>query len=53
MFALLEARLTLQFLGYLRAIATGERRPIAIPVIETPAEQAEREAASVSGMKGD
>ena len=53
MFALLEARLTLRFLGYLRAIATGERRPIAIPVIETPAEQAEREAASVSGMKGD
>lgn len=52
MFVLLEARLTLQFVAYLRAIVTGEDRPIAIPVIETPAEQAEREAASVSGMEG-
>jgi TRAP-type mannitol/chloroaromatic compound transport system permease small subunit len=52
MFVLLEARLTLQFVAYLRAIVTGEDRPIAIPVIETPAKQAEREAASVSGMEG-
>lgn len=52
MFMLLQARLTLQFIAYLRAIVTGEDRPIAIPVIETPAEQAEREAASVSGMEG-
>lgn len=52
MFMLLEARLTLQLVAYLRAIVTGEERPIAIPVIETPAEQAEREAAAVSGMDG-
>ena len=31
--------------------ATGEERPIAVPLIETAAEQAEREAASVSGME--
>ena len=51
MFMLLEARLLLQFVAYCRAVWTGEERPIAIPVIETAAEQAEREAASVSGME--
>jgi len=51
MFLLLEARLVLQFVAYCRAVWTGEERPIAVPLIETAAEQAEREAASVSGME--
>ncbi|MGB1147719.1 MAG: TRAP transporter small permease subunit [Alphaproteobacteria bacterium] len=51
MFLLLEARLVLQFAAYCRAVWTGEERPIAVPLIETAAEQAEREAASVSGME--
>ncbi len=50
-FAVLCARLMLQLWAYARAIATGTDHPVAVPLIETAAEQAEREALSVSGAE--
>ena len=52
-FAVLCARLVLQLWAYARAIATGAAHPVAVPLIESAAEQAEREALSVSGAGDD
>jgi len=52
-FGVLSVRLVLQLWAYSRAIATGEAHPVAVPLIETAAEQAEREALSVSGAAVD
>ena len=49
-FSVLCARLVLQCWGYLRAIAENTETPVAVPLIESAAAQAEREAASVSGF---
>lgn len=48
-FALLWLRLALQLWAYARAIRTGEDRPVAVPLVEDPAEQANKEAATVAG----
>ena len=48
-FALLCVRLCLQLWGYGRAIAQNAERPVAVPLVEDAAEQAAREARSVSG----
>jgi len=50
-FGLLCVRLVLQLIAYAKAIGTGNPSPIAVPLIETAAEQAEREARSVSGVE--
>lgn len=47
---LLWLRLALQLWAYARAIRTGARHPVAVPLIETAAEAAEREAASVGAI---
>jgi len=47
-FAVLSLRLMLQVWAYGRALITGDRAPVAIPFIESAAEQAAREARSVS-----
>lgn len=52
-FSVLAARLGLQLWAYGRAIRTGDDRPVAVPVLETAAEQAAREARSVSGATAD
>ncbi len=52
-FGVLCARLVLQLWAYGRAIRTGEAHPVAVPLIETAAEAAEREALSVSGAAVD
>ena len=49
----LSARLMLQLWGYGRAAVTGEDRPVAVPLIETAAEQAQHEAETVSGFAED
>ncbi|MGB0864873.1 MAG: TRAP transporter small permease subunit [Granulosicoccaceae bacterium] len=43
-FAVLSARLVLQCVGYARALVSGERHPVAVPLIEDAATLAEREA---------
>lgn len=48
-FALLWVRLALQLWAYARAIRTGEEKPVAVPLVEDPAEQANKEAATVAG----
>ncbi len=48
--ALLWLRLALQLWAYGRAIRSGARHPVAVPLIETAAEAAEREAASVGAI---
>lgn len=50
-FAVLCMRLVLQLISYAKAIASGNRSPVAVPLIETAAEQAAREARSVSGVE--
>lgn len=50
-FSILCVRLLLQVWAYCRAIATGTYSPVAVPIIETAAEQASREAKSVSGAE--
>jgi len=52
-FAVLCARLVLQLWAYGRAFATGDPHPAGIPLIETAAEQAAREALGVSGAPGE
>ena len=47
-FGVLCLRLVLQLWGYARAIATGTDRPVAVPLIESAAEIAAREAEAVS-----
>ena len=47
---LLWLRLVLQLWAYGRAIRTGAERPVAVPLVETAAEVAEREALSVGAI---
>jgi TRAP-type mannitol/chloroaromatic compound transport system permease small subunit len=47
----LAVRLLLQIWGYLRAIASGTERPVAVPLVESAAEMAAKEAESVLGAK--
>lgn len=53
MLALLAVRLALQIWAYWRALVSGAERPVAVPLIETAAEQAANEAESVSGASVD
>lgn len=48
-FSVLVLRLALQLWGYGRAFVLGLDRPVAVPLVESAAEQAAREAQSVSG----
>ena len=50
--SLLLLRLCLQLWAYTRAFRTDAERPIAVPLIEDAARQAEREAETVSGARG-
>ncbi len=50
---LLSLRLCLQLWAYGRAIRRGETRPVAVPLIESAAEQAAAEAETVSGATVD
>ncbi len=50
-FSVLCLRLTLQLWGYGRAFLSGTDRPVAVPLIESAAEVAAREAESVSGVR--
>jgi TRAP-type C4-dicarboxylate transport system permease small subunit len=50
-FSVLCLRLVLQLWGYGRAILSGSRTPIAVPLIEDAATVAANEAASVSGFE--
>lgn len=50
-FSVLCLRLLLQLWAYARAIATGSTTPVAVPLIESAAEQAAREAQSVSSAE--
>lgn len=49
-FSVLCARLALQCWGYVRAIVENTETPVAVPLIESAAAQAAREAAAVSGF---
>ena len=49
-FAVLSLRLMLQVWGYGRALITGDKNPIAVPLIEDAATQAAAEAETVSGF---
>ena len=51
-FSVLCLRLGLQVWGYGRALATGARRPVAVPLIADAATQAAQEAERVSGRDG-
>jgi TRAP-type C4-dicarboxylate transport system permease small subunit len=53
MLGFLALRCCLQLWAYARAIRSGEERPVAVPLIENAAEQAEREAETVSGLDDD
>lgn len=48
-FFVLGVRLSLQLFAYGRAFVRNETSPVAVPMVETPAEQAAREAASMEG----
>lgn len=50
-FFVLALRLTLQLWGFGRAFATNATQPVAVPLIEDAATQAQREAESVSGLE--
>ena len=50
-FSVLSLRLILQLWGYGRAILTGSRTPVAVPLIEDAATIAANEAAGVSGLE--
>ncbi|MDW3204757.1 MAG: TRAP transporter small permease [Alphaproteobacteria bacterium] len=52
-FAVLSLRLTLQLWGFGRAIVTGTKEPVAVPLIEDVSTIAANEAATVSGMEDD
>lgn len=47
----LALRLVLQLWGYGRALTSGASAPVAVPLIETAAEQAQHEAETVSGLE--
>jgi len=51
--SILSLRLVIQLWGYSRAFIRNEERPVAVPLIETAAEQAQAEAESVSGADDD
>ncbi|QDZ00671.1 TRAP transporter small permease [Nitratireductor mangrovi] len=53
MLFLLAVRLGLQLWAYGRAWREEAEVPVAVPLIETPAQQAEREAGTVSGLSDD
>ncbi|GMG81913.1 hypothetical protein LNKW23_11260 [Paralimibaculum aggregatum] len=53
MLGLLALRLCLQIWAYWRAFLSNAERPVAVPLIETAAEQAAHEAESVSGADVD
>jgi TRAP-type C4-dicarboxylate transport system permease small subunit len=44
---ILALRLLLQLWGYVRALRSGAAKPVAVPLVESPADVAAREAASV------
>ncbi len=50
---LLWLRLALQIWAYGRALARGAERPVAVPLVESAAEQAEREALSVGAIRDE
>ncbi|EAR52262.1 TRAP dicarboxylate transporter, DctQ subunit [Oceanicola granulosus HTCC2516] len=50
-FSVLSLRLALQLWGFGRAFVTGTDRPVAVPLIESAAETAAREAETVSGAE--
>ena len=50
-FAVLAARLVLQIVGYARAFWLGLERPVAVPLIQSVAEQARAEAEALSGAE--
>lgn len=50
-FSVLTARIFLQLWGYINAIISGTRSPIAVPLIEDAATVANKEAATVSGFE--
>lgn len=50
-FTILALRLALQLVAYFRAVRSGDREPVAVPLIEDAATQAKREAESVSGLE--
>ncbi|MBR9765515.1 MAG: TRAP transporter small permease [Rhodobacteraceae bacterium] len=50
-FSVLALRLLLQLWGYTRALATGTTHPVAVPLVQSAAEQAAEEAEAVSGGK--
>lgn len=51
-FGVLCLRLALQVWGYWRALVTGAREPVAVPLVEDAATQARREAERLSGRDG-
>ena len=51
MFVFLLARLVLQTWAYWNALAANHENPVAVPLIEDAAAQANREAQSVSGLE--
>lgn len=53
MLGFLALRLCLQISAYWRALRSGEARPVAVPLIESAAEQAAAEAETVSGADPD
>lgn len=53
MLGLLAVRLSLQIWAYALALRSGAERPVAVPLIETVAEQAAAEARQVSGADPD
>jgi len=52
-FAVVSLRFVLQLWGYWVAIITGTRHPVAVPLVESAAEVAAREALTVSGFEED
>ena len=50
-FAVLVARLILQAIGYARALWLGLENPVAVPLIQSIAEQAAAEAEQLEGGK--
>ena len=52
-FAVVSARLLLQLWGYGRAFLLGLERPVAVPLVQSAAEQAAEEALHMQGMTND
>jgi TRAP-type C4-dicarboxylate transport system permease small subunit len=51
--SLLALRLVLQLWGYARAFVENADRPVAVPLVESAAEQAQHEAEALHGVDGD